>query len=53
MNVVRLDFAVFSVLVSVLVFGIWSNIEVYIEKYGQMKRRCYSTAIRPSHGFNS
>jgi hypothetical protein len=24
-----------------------------IEKYGQMKRRCYSTAIRPSHGFDN
>ena len=32
MNDVRLDFAVFSVLVSVLVFGIWGNIEVYAQQ---------------------
>src|ERR1041385_4507451 len=32
MNDRRLDFAVFSVIVSVLVFGIWSNIEVYAQQ---------------------
>ena len=32
MNDIRLGFAVFSVIVSVLVFGIWSNIEVYAQQ---------------------
>jgi hypothetical protein len=32
MNDRRLDFAVFSVIVSVLVFGIWSNIDVYAQQ---------------------